>query len=69
MTDLVCARCRSAVPRLPSGEPSPRCPGCGCFVLGSQAAGLISIHAGAELLDELEEDPDRRPYVWDLPED
>lgn len=27
----------------------------------------VELHAGLESLDELEEDPDRRPYVWELP--
>jgi len=29
---------------------------------------LRELRAGAQMWDELEEDPDRRPWVWDLPE-
>ncbi|GAG96210.1 unnamed protein product [marine sediment metagenome] len=39
--------------------------------VGPGAAGLGNCHRYLDLsyLDEFEEDPDKRPYTWDLPED
>ena len=36
---------------------------------GELGARSTVVHADLSFLDELEEDPDARPYVWDLPED
>ena len=57
---LAVRRARTApAPGLSPGLPAPSAPGCGV---------PITIGADLSFLDELVEDPDCRPYIWDIPE-
>lgn len=64
-TTLVCLSCGDLVPRSPGGGPPTRCPHCDAFLLGSRRPG-VAILGDLEQLDVFEEDPDFRPYTWDL---
>lgn len=64
-SSLVCRSCRHLVPRSPAGGPVARCPNCDAFLLGSGRPG-VALLGELDQLDAFEEDPDFRPFIWDL---
>lgn len=62
---LVCVSCGELVPRMPGGGPPARCPHCDAFLLGSREPG-VALLGDLDQLDLFQEDPDFRPFIWDL---